>query len=96
MTISLLNTLKRIENENEGDHFAAFYCINSAKLCLNQFPSATLGGRVCCAPFSNDPSPWTAPMMGPTAAISSLLTPLIFKAEPFGMQFTKVVGKQRP
>lgn len=55
---SLLNTLKRIENKNEGDYFAAFYRIKSAKLCLNQLPSATLGGRVCCAPFSSDPSPW--------------------------------------
>lgn len=56
--ISLLNTLKRIENMNEGDYFAAFYCMNSAKLCLNQLQSATSCGRVCCAPFSNDPSLW--------------------------------------
>lgn len=45
--ISLLNTLKRIENMNEGDYFAAFYCMNSAKLCLNQLQSATSCGRVC-------------------------------------------------
>lgn len=39
---SLLNTLKRIENEKEGNYFAAFYCIYSAKLCLNQLPSLVL------------------------------------------------------
>lgn len=46
---SLLNTLKRIENEKEGNYFAAFYCIYSAKLCLNQ--TCTLGRRVCCASY---------------------------------------------